>query len=167
MRSQLRQMVRPLAVVCAGAILTAGAHLAAAATAAQSGAPSTTIMGAAWKADNAPIPLAKLRLRDVETGKVVGSTVANEAGQFVFAHLETGTYIVELISNAGKVLAVSHTIGIGPGETVATFVRLGARVPWFTGFFGNAASAVSTAAASTGVTAMAPEEMHCASPPCR
>jgi hypothetical protein len=167
MKSQLRRMVLPAAGVCAGVLLAAGASLGAAATAAKSGAPSPTIMGAAWKADNSPIPQAKLRLRNVDTGRVVAATLANDAGQFVFADIETGSYIVELISNGGKLLAVGHTITIGPGETVATFVRLGAKVPWFTGFFANAASAVATAAASTGVTAMAPEEMQCASPPCK
>ena len=45
------------------------------------------------------------------------------------------------------------------GETVATFVRLAARSPWFSGFFGNAASGLAAVAASTGVTAVAPEEM--------
>jgi hypothetical protein len=55
---------------------------------------------------------------------------------------------------------------VAAGETVATFVRLAARSPWFSGFFGNAASGLAAIAASTGVTAVAPEEMPCASPPC-
>ena len=45
---------------------------------------------------------------------------------------------------------------IGQGETVATFVRLGTKVPWIAGFFSNAAAVASTAAAAEGVTALAP-----------
>ena len=55
-----------------------------------------------------------------------------------------------------KLLAVGQVFTIAPGETVATFVRLGTKLPWFAGFFSNAAAAAITAAASEGVTALAP-----------
>jgi hypothetical protein len=124
---------------------------------------STSILGAAWKADNSPIPNAKLRLRNVLTGRIEATTVANEAGQFAFTGIESGTYAIELVSDTGKVLTLGHTFTVAPGETVATFVRLGTRVPWFNGFFGNAAAAASSTAASTGVTAIAPTEVRPAS----
>ena len=44
--------------------------------------------------------------------------------------------------------------GVGADETVATFIRLGTRVPWYSGFFTNAAAAALAAAASLGVTAV-------------
>jgi len=50
-------------------------------------------------------------------------------------------------------------VTLGPGDTIATFVRLGAKVPWFSGFFGNSALAVAAAAAATGLTALAPDQM--------
>lgn len=178
MRSQLRRAPGPAAIAI-GILLASAATYAlpagAGATAATnpsangsmgSGTSSTSIMGAAWRADNTPIPNAKLRLRDVVTGKIQAMAVANGAGQFVFGNIESGSYIVELVSDMGKILAIGHTLTIGPGETVATFVRTGTKVPWFNGFFGNASSSVSSAAASTGVTAIAPEAMPCASPPC-
>jgi FtsP/CotA-like multicopper oxidase with cupredoxin domain len=127
---------------------------------------ATLIMGAAWHADNSPIPYARLRLRNAATGRMHAHTIANELGQFAFRSVETGSYIVELVTEAGKVLTVGQTFSVAPGETVATFVRLGTRVPWFNGFFANAAAAVSATAAATGVTAVAPEQMTCASPPC-
>ena len=127
---------------------------------------ATSIMGAAWHADNSPIPYARLRLRNVVTGRIHAHTIANELGQFAFQAVETGSYIVELVTENGKVLTVGQTFSVAPGETVATFVRLGTRVPWFNGFFANAAAAVSSTAAATGVTAVAPEQMTCASPPC-
>ena len=90
----------------------------------------------------------------------------NDLGQFSFHGIDGGSYVIELVSDGGKILAVGHTFTVAPGETVATFVRLALKAPWFHGFFGNAASAVASIAASTGVTAMAPEQMACASPPC-
>ena len=124
------------------------------------GARSTSIMGAAWNADNSPVPIAKLRLRNVRTGRIEATTVANDAGQFAFTGIESGTYAIELVSDSGKVLTLGHTFTVAPGETVATFVRLGTRVPWFNGFFANAAAAATSTAASTGITAIAPEEIR-------
>jgi hypothetical protein len=82
----------------------------------------------------------------------------------VFGDIEGGSYIVELVSDSGKILAVGQALAVGSGETILTFVRIGAKVPWFDGFFGNAAAIVAAAAASTGVTAVAPEQMRPVSP---
>lgn len=127
----------------------------------------SAIVGGAWEADNTPIPQARLRLRNVVSGRMHAVTVADDLGQFAFQSVEPGSYVVELVAESGKVLTVGHTFSLGVGETVATFVRLATKIPWFTGFFGNAAAAVAATAAAAGVTALAPEEMTCASPPCR
>ena len=161
---------------------TLAANKAAKATAAKTvsvGAPgsaaggrSTSILGAAWTSDNTPIPHAKLRLRNVVTGRIEATTVANDAGRFAFTAIEGGTYAIELVSDVGKVLTLGHTFTIAPGETVATFVRLGTKLPWFnavfggqSGFAGNAAAAAASTAASMGVTAVAPTEIRTASAP--
>lgn len=123
-----------------------------------------TVLGVAWNADNSVIPGARVRLRDVRTGRVAGVAVANSAGRFTFTNIEGGTYLIELVSETGRILSVGHTFSVAPGETVATFVRLAAKTPWFNGFFANAASAVASTAASAGVTALAPETKPCASP---
>jgi hypothetical protein len=127
---------------------------------------SAAVEGVALNANNTPILNAKVRLRSIVTGRIVAVAVANEAGRFEFRDIASGSFIVELISDDGKVIAVSHRFAAGPGETVHTSVRIGTKVPWFTGFFGNAAAVVASAAAITGVTAIAPEEMQCVSPPC-
>ncbi|PYR95024.1 MAG: hypothetical protein DMF84_03270 [Acidobacteria bacterium] len=119
-------------------------------------ARSTSIMGAAWNADNSPIPEAKLRLRNAITGRIEATTIADTSGHFTFLNIEGGTYLVELVNDSGRVLTVGHAFMVAPGETIATFVRLGARVPWFAGFFENAAAAATSSAASLGVTALAP-----------
>lgn len=116
----------------------------------------TTILGAAWHADDSPIPYARLRLRHVLTGRIAATAVADETGRFSYTGVESGTYVIELVSERGKLLALGHRFTIAPGETVVTFVRLGTRVPWFDGFFSNAAAAASSIAALAGVTAIAP-----------
>jgi hypothetical protein len=96
----------------------------------------------------------------VGTGKIEAVTLANDAGEFTFPNVEGGSYVVELVNEAAAVQAVSHVFSIAPGETVATFVRLGTKRPRIGGFFENAAAAVVTGAAlfqnaSTAVTAAA------------
>ena len=119
----------------------------------------TSVMGVAWRVDNSPIAGARVQLRNLVNGRVEATAVANETGQFTFARIEGGTYVVELLGENGKVAAVGHAFVIAPGETVATFVRLATKVPWFSGFFGNAASIVAASAASQGITAMAPVQL--------
>jgi hypothetical protein len=119
----------------------------------------TSVLGAAWRVDNSPIPGARVQLRNLVNGRVEATAVANEAGRFMFTRIEGGTYVVELVGENGKIVTVGHAFVIAPGETVATFVRLGTKVPWFSGFFANAASAVASTAAGQGITAMAPVQL--------
>src|SRR3990170_3745471 len=106
-------------------------------------APSSTagtILGTVWDAQSRPIPDAQVRLRNLTTGKVEATARASQSGQFTFQNVEGGNYVLELLNDEGRVLAVGQTFSVAPGETVATFVRLGARLPWFSGFFNNAAA---------------------------
>jgi hypothetical protein len=112
------------------------------------------ITGTAWHSDDTPVSNARLRLRSVGSGEVVMRTEADPAGRFTFVPVEPGVYIVELVDDDASVLGVSQMFGVGADETVATFIRLGTRVPWYSGFFTNAAAAALAAAASLGVTAV-------------
>jgi hypothetical protein len=128
-----------------------GRHSAAKAA---SVARSTSVRGVVWNADNTPFPNAKVRLRNLQTGRVDASATANENGQFTFDSLEGGSYVIELVGDDDKVIALGQSFRVEPGETVATFVRLGARQPRLAGLFSNAAAAVISAASSAGVTAI-------------
>lgn len=119
-------------------------------------ATPSSVVGAAWNADSTGIAGARLRLRNVTTGKIAAATRADDHGQFRFEDVGSGSYVIELVDDSGKVLALGHVFTVSRGETVATFVRLGTRVPWFTGFFSNAAAAAISTAASEGITALAP-----------
>ena len=116
-------------------------------------------MGSAWNQDNTPIGAARVQLRNLTDGKVVGNAVADEAGKFTFTDIAPGTYAAELVGANGKIVTVGQAFVIGQGETVATLVRLASKSPWFAGFFNNAALAVAATASSQGVTALAPVQL--------
>ena len=124
-----------------------------------------SIVGSAWRADNTPIQGAHLRLRNVETGKIAAVTKADETGHFTLENVEGGNYVVELVTDTGRIETVSHVFTVAPGETVATFVRLGPRIPWSPLLFHNTAANVAATAATEGIAAIAAVG-HCQSPPC-
>jgi hypothetical protein len=115
---------------------------------------SSKVLGVVWNADSSPVPNARVRLRNLQTGRVDATGVANQAGQFTFENLENGSYVIEFVDEGGRIRALGQSFRIDNGETIATFVRLAARQPWFAGFFDNAAAAAITAASSAGVTAV-------------
>ncbi len=113
-----------------------------------------SIVGFVRDGSDGPIPAARLRLRDVTGGRIVMTTRADQEGRFRFTGVQAGSYLVELVDDSGKILAVGDTLPLAPGEIVNTLIRLGARSPWHTGFFVNAAMAAVSAAAGLGVTAI-------------
>ena len=118
------------------ALFAAAAMVAPAVTASEkraAAAPATSIVGHAWAADNTPIEAAKLRLRNVANGRIEATATADETGRFIFKDVESGSYVVEIVNDAGKVVAVGHSFTIARGETIGTFVRLGGRQPWAAG----------------------------------
>ena len=117
-------------------------------------APATfgAVIGTAWKGDTTPYPQARIRLRNVETGRAVARTVSDADGRFHFDRVDPGVYVVELASNEDKVLAVGDLFSVTAGDQATTLVRLSSKAPWFAGFFGNAAAAAIAAAATLGVT---------------
>jgi len=120
------------------------------------GAPATTglVIGTAWKGDTLPYPQARIRLRNVETGRAVARTVSDADGRFLFERVDPGAYVVELVSTEDKVLAVGDLFGVAAGGQATTLVRLSSKAPWFGSFFGNAAAAAISAASTLGVTAV-------------
>ena len=113
-----------------------------------------TIVGFVRDGADNPIPAARLRLRDATGGRIVMVTRADQEGRFRFGGVASGSYLVELVDDDGKVLGVSDTVSLTPGEIAEALIRLGARSPWHSGFFVNAAMAAVSAAAGLGVTAI-------------
>lgn len=98
-----------------------------------------------------------VRLRSITTDRVEGVTATDASGRFTFASVEPGEYRIEVLSSRNAVQVISPKLSVAPGETVGLFLRVGTRVPWFSGFFANTASTAVSSAASIGVTAVTPE----------
>jgi len=112
------------------------------------------VRGVVWNGDNSPVPNAQVRLRNLDTGQAVSTGEASSTGEFVFAAVARGSYLVELVSDKGKVVAVGPSFRLAPGETVSTIVRLPSRRSWYASMFSNAATGVIAAAATVGLTAI-------------
>jgi hypothetical protein len=110
-----------------------------------------TVTGTVVNHDDTPVPGARLRLRDVTTGRTVQTTDGDKAGRFTFLRVPPGSYIVELVDRRGNILAVGQMFGITPLKTVTTLIRLTSS-PWYGGFFRNAAILALASAAALGVT---------------
>ena len=125
------------------------------------------IIGYARTALNAPIPFARVVLRNLATGEVEGKGFANEHGEFTFLDVMPGKgYIVELLDASGNVIATSELIAIDVSDLRETLVRMtGQPLANFGGATGPSAPAAVAAAANNGVNRIAAPE-RCASPPC-
>lgn len=112
------------------------------------------ILGVVRDGTERPVAAARLRLRDLTSGRILMATRSDQEGGFYFSGVPAGPYVVELVDENGTVRALSGTCLITGGEPIATFIRLGAQPPWYSGFFTNAAMAAVSAAAGLGVTAV-------------
>jgi hypothetical protein len=112
------------------------------------------VIGTAWKGDTQPYPQPRIRLRNITTGRTVARTIGDGQGRFQFERVEPNAYIVELVSDDDKVLAVGDLFSVPPGGQATTVVRLNSKTPWVAGFFGNAAATAISAASAIGVTAI-------------
>jgi hypothetical protein len=143
-----------VATVTVGAQSTPAARPNAGSTAAAAIPSTGGIVGTAWKGETTPYPQARIRLRNVENGRGVARTDSDSTGRFRFFQVQPGAYVVELLSEQDKVLAVGDLFGVVAGGEATTLVRLNSKTTWIGGFFGNAAAAAISAASTLGVTAV-------------
>ena len=102
---------------------------------------TTAVMGYIWTGEGTPLSNATVQLRNIVTGQIEQVSTTLQNGAFAFQNVSTGTYAIEFVTEgAGRVLAVGQAFSVAPGETVATFVRLGSRLALE--LAGNAAQAV-------------------------
>jgi hypothetical protein len=84
------------------------------------------LVGRARTSLNAPIPFARVLLRNVLTGQVITQTTADGYGEFQFLDLDATAYIVELLGADGSVVAASTMTTMARGEVRQTEVRVAA-----------------------------------------
>jgi hypothetical protein len=101
-----------------------------------------------------PVRRAKVRARNAE-GEVVGTTVTDDAGEFSFTFDRGGTHYVELVDEAGRVLAVEDVgeaaVSVELGFNSTTILRVPARLP--IAAWGKTARTLLGAASAAGIGA--------------
>ena len=122
-----------------------------------------TLTGVAQSAEKAPLPNFRILVRNANSGELAGSTISNQAGQFSFASLKAGTYVVEILDAAGKVVGLSPSLTVAAGSTVTVTVGATAAGALATSSAGGvslfglgplASVAVAGAASAAAVTAV-------------
>ena len=118
MSHMFRRLV--LSTVIAALVVPGVPLFAAPAAAAQPG--TGTISGSARSASGQSMPNTTVRLRNVQTGQLAGATTSGAEGQFSFAGLGPGSYVVEVVDAAGVVVGTSAAIALTAATMVATGV---------------------------------------------
>ena len=125
---------------------------------------ATQIVGAVIDIRQAPVSNARVQLRNLATGEVSQEATSNEQGEYAFTVDDPGTYIVEMVTLAGQVVALSNAGALARYETLQTLVQLPGR--WdiasrsivmpanMTSFVGMSAASTMTAATLTLAHAM-------------
>jgi hypothetical protein len=124
------------------------------------GGKLNALTGLARTSLNAPIPYAKLLLRNIRTGQVMGRTTTNEQGQFSFLDLDSSSYVVELLGADGSVVAASPMVALALGDVRQTNVNAAASAASLTATFGNSLNSsmpqLTTVATNSDITRTTP-----------
>lgn len=90
------------------------------------GARLNAIVGRARTNLNAPVPYARLILRNLITGQIEARATADQEGRFTFIDVGESGYIIELIGSDGSVVASSETVAVANGDMKQATVRVSA-----------------------------------------
>lgn len=108
--------------------------------------------------DGKPLPNVTVRLRNVDTGQLVGNTTANAQGQFSFAGLGPGNFVVETVAANGTILGTSTVIALTAAAMVVGSITVStsaAAIAAAGGAAAGVAGVVGGAALGTGLSATA------------
>jgi hypothetical protein len=84
----------------------------------------STILGNALNWSNGALPDTPVQVRDLQTGRVVGSALTDKVGVYSFKGLDPGNYVVEIVGAGKTALAATNLISANAGQTVNTSVKL-------------------------------------------
>ena len=90
------------------------------------GGTENALVGLARNSLNAPIPYARVVLRDIHTGEALQQVSADEFGRFAFVDIAASAYVVELLGPDGSVAAASAMVTMSKGQLRQTDVRVAA-----------------------------------------
>jgi hypothetical protein len=124
---------------------------------ARQAASAGSLSGTAARAGGRAMANATVQLRDIATGQIAATTTSSAGGQFTFAKLPAGNYMVEVVDASGRIVGTSASILVAPGAAVigvtVTGSAAGAAVAGLTtgSFFASTAGVVTLAAAGAAV----------------
>lgn len=106
--------------------------------------------------DRNPLPKATVRLRNLQVNQVEQTVTTNRSGEFTFSVTPDVPYVVELVDQTGRIVAVGDVITVATGEVAGALVSIPSQLPALAGIFGETASSVLSAIAGTGLTVVDP-----------
>jgi hypothetical protein len=112
----------------------------------------SVIHGKAVDSDATPLPNATVRLRNLTANEIEQVTATDHIGEFSFTVQPNLPYVVEVVDQAGRIMAVGNVITTQAGEVASAVVAIPTRLPTLAGIFGDTTASVVSAAAGTGVT---------------
>ena len=120
---------------------------------AQSQVASALLSGTATSSTGRAVGFVIVRLRSMETGRLLAVTTSSASGAFTFTPIGAGTYVVEVVSIAGQIAGTSAALSVAAGAVVTgvtvTTVMPAAAVAAGGAAGGAAAGAAGGAAGST------------------
>ena len=102
--------------------------------------------------DGKPLANIAVRLRSIESGQLVGNTTANATGQFSFAGLQPGNFVVEMVSANGTIVGTSATVTLTSAAMAATGLSVAASATALAAAGGIGLSATVIAVSAVGAT---------------
>ena len=119
------------------------------------GGLSNALLGRALNSLNVPVAYARIVLRNLKTGRVIGRTMADSQGQFRFLDLDAELYVVEMLGADGSVVATSSAMSLGRGDLRQAELRVpvtATTVAAVVGSYTGALQQATNVAAGNGVT---------------
>ena len=111
------------------------------------------LTGVARTSAGQPLADHSVRVRDVRTGDVVATSRTGATGAFLIAALDPGSYVVEIVDGAGRIIAVSTIAAVAEGRT-ASLAITAASTHLVGGRIGAVALTSIIAAAGLGITGL-------------
>jgi hypothetical protein len=84
----------------------------------------TRVVGTVIDIRQVPVAHAKVQLRSLKTGAVLKTVETSDNGEYEFADIEPGTYVVEMVMLDNSIIGLSNAGSIGNFETLNTVVQL-------------------------------------------
>jgi hypothetical protein len=119
------------------------------------------VQGTARSAQQQPLAGHTVQIRNVQSGQLAATGTTDASGQFQFAGLAPGSYVVEIVNASGAIIGTTAPIAVAAGSTATVSVTASAAgalaASQGAGFsifgLGTAASAAIIGGVAVGITA--------------